>query len=101
MHSIGLLYTLLALIVLLLVALLVVLNTVLKDLATLQTDMSAVRRTFVPPSAAQVGGRAIPSPADIAMARARAPTLQGLVPGGGPNQVDTSGTAQVGGPPQT
>jgi hypothetical protein len=79
------------------VLLLILIKNMSMDLMHLQGDMNQVRRTFVPPP--NVGGRPVPSSADIAAARARAP--MSMTPPG-PNQVDSMGTAQIGGsPPKT
>lgn len=69
---------------------LILIKNLSMDIVMLQSDLSLIRRTFVAPN---VGGRLVPTPADIAAARARAPFA--------PNQVDSSGVAQVGGPPKT
>lgn len=79
----------LAILLLLQAGLFIQLKNISLDIVTLQADINLVRRTFVPPN---VGGRLVPTPADIAAARARAPVSVG------PNQVDASGVAQVGGP---
>jgi hypothetical protein len=71
---------------------LVLIKSMSMDLVNLRSDLDQVRRAFVPISALpNVGARPVPSLADIAAARARAPAT-------GPNQVDVSGIAKVGGP---
>jgi hypothetical protein len=82
----------LAIILGLLIALFIVVNMIGRDLMTLQSDMAMVRRIVVPPN---VGGRLVPSGSDIAAAMARAGPVRNF---GGPNQVDSTGTAHVGGP---
>jgi hypothetical protein len=73
---------------------LILIKNLSMDIVTLQSDMNLIRRTFVAPN---TGGRPIPNAADIAAARVRAETAGKFAP----NQVDSSGIAQVGGPPKT
>jgi hypothetical protein len=77
-------------VLLLLVILLIIVKGLQEDTLQIQSDVNRIVRAFVPPS---VGGRPVPSSADIAAARARADTF-------GQNQVSALGVAQVGGPPR-
>lgn len=71
--------------------LLIWMSQVRAEVVQMCVDMSQLRKILIPPS---VGGRSVPSGAEIAAARARADTFP-------QNQVDRSGVAQVGGPPKS
>lgn len=91
----GLIIVLAALLLIAVISL-VQLNNIRLDMQALESDVNQIRRAFIPPN---VGGRAAPSSAELAAARARAPVSIGAYP---PNQVDASGMAQIGGsPPKT
>ncbi len=66
---------------------LILIKDLTHDVATLESDMTLIRRAFKPPP--EVGGRPVPSAGEIAAARLRSEAV--------PNQVDSAGTAQPGG----
>lgn len=62
------------------IAILITVRTMRSDVSLTRSDVIAIRRQLIP---AAVGGRAVPSPADIQAAR---------------NRTDAMGTAHPGGP---